>query len=97
MRLIDADTYLKKVCTYNETGCGSCKLQTMCPKDEPTIEAVPVVHGHWIPMMGHSYCSACGYKGSPVQSNYCPNCGARMDEATDYGFMYNPKMDEVSE
>ena len=42
MRLIDADKYLEKVCTYKETGCGSCKLQTMCPKDAPTVEAIPV-------------------------------------------------------
>ena len=36
-RLIDADAYLKKVCTYKETGCGSCRFQTVCPADEPTI------------------------------------------------------------
>jgi len=36
-RLIDADVYIKKVCTYRETGCGSCKFQTVCPQDEPTI------------------------------------------------------------
>ena len=35
--LIDVDKYLESVCTYNETGCGSCKLQTMCPVDVPTI------------------------------------------------------------
>ena len=42
MRLIDADKYLEKVCTYKETGCGSCKLQTMCPKDAPTVKAIPL-------------------------------------------------------
>ena len=42
MRLIDADKYLEKVCTYKETGCGSCKLQTMCPKDAPTVKAIPI-------------------------------------------------------
>ncbi len=42
MKVIDVDAYLKKVCTYNETGCGSCKLQTKCPADEPTVDAVPV-------------------------------------------------------
>lgn len=45
LRLIDVDVYLKKVCTYNETGCGSCKFQTKCPADEPTIDAEP----QWIP------------------------------------------------
>ena len=42
MRLIDADKYLEKVCTYKETGCGSCKLQTMCLKDAPTVQAIPI-------------------------------------------------------
>ena len=41
-RLIDADKYLEKVCTYKETGCGSCKLQTMCPKEAPTVNAIPI-------------------------------------------------------
>ena len=35
-RLIDANEYLQKVCTYKETGCGSCKFQECCPKDQPT-------------------------------------------------------------
>ncbi len=43
MRLIDADAYLKKVCTYNETGCDSCVLQVKCPVDESTADAVPIV------------------------------------------------------
>jgi len=40
--LIDADAYLKKVCTYKETGCGNCKFQTVCPADMPTVEAITV-------------------------------------------------------
>ena len=47
MRLIDADKYLEKVCTYKETGCGSCKLQTMCLKDATTVEAIPI---EWLRM-----------------------------------------------
>lgn len=34
--------------------------------------------GKWINMMGHSICNVCGYKGSPILTNYCPNCGAAM-------------------
>lgn len=65
-RLIDADAYLKKVCTYNETGCGSCRFQTKCPADEPTIDAGPVRRGKWIirdnPSTGwyRITCSECG-------------------------------------
>lgn len=42
MRLIDADKYLEKVCLYKGTGCGSCRLQLVCPKDTPTVEAIPI-------------------------------------------------------
>lgn len=36
-RLIDADEYLRKICTYKDTGCGSCNFQCECIADEPTI------------------------------------------------------------
>ena len=41
-RPIDSVAYLKKVCVYKQTGCGSCPLQTTCPADEPTVDAIPV-------------------------------------------------------
>ena len=61
----------------------------------PTVDAAPVVHGHWIadtveafcPLTGNPYpldvlqCSACGgYCDVSEARNYCPNCGAKMDE-----------------
>lgn len=57
-------------------------------KNAPTIEAKSVVHGHWISKNHHGYewvfvCSNCDYiDGYPFNDrpNYCPNCGARMDE-----------------
>ena len=87
MRSINADAYLKKVCTYNETGCGSCKLQTKCPADEPIMDVIPARHGHWIfnprdaieMMFTLPKCSECGAE-SADGGNYCPNCGARMDK-----------------
>ena len=52
-------------------------------KDQPTIEAVEVVHGEWrfdISGAGHYYCSVCGGRGDFYgKYNFCPNCGARMD------------------
>ena len=94
MRLIDADAYSKKVCTYNETGCGSCNVQTICPFDEPTVDAVPVRHGKWkwlsctydrVPKEKEYECSECHHKtivhGDDMPwEKYCPNCGARMEE-----------------
>ena len=51
--------------------------------EEPTVDAVPVVHGHWIgkPLAGYSTvkCSACG--SAFVENNgkwkYCPDCGSK--------------------
>ena len=53
----------------------------------PTVDTVEVVHGHWYKAPHHPYrCSCCGemalldmYGESHVRSNYCPNCGAKMD------------------
>lgn len=46
------------------------------------IEAAPVVHGRWkyVEVIGFgllSTCSECGHHDH--ETNYCPNCGARMD------------------
>ena len=67
--LIDADAYLKKVCTYNETGCGSCRLQTKCPVDEPTVDAVPLVR-----------CKDCLYLSRLEDSGYYSCCRTEDDE-----------------
>jgi predicted RNA-binding Zn-ribbon protein involved in translation (DUF1610 family) len=55
----------------------------------PTVDAEPVVHGRWEYSFG-SYstpkCSCCGWhipysEDSVLDArNYCPNCGAKMDE-----------------
>lgn len=59
----------------------------------PTVDAEPVRHGHWLfheepDGYYHSECSECGQwcdedvflKG---KWNYCPNCGAKMDEVNE--------------
>jgi rRNA maturation protein Nop10 len=66
--------------------------------DQPTVDAVLVVHGRWIirdnPGTGwyRITCSECGedvtatapcigfVPNAKVNWNYCPECGARMDE-----------------
>lgn len=58
----------------------------------PTVDAAPVVHGEWISAGEFEACSVCGttqlktintYYGKAtklwVKTNYCPNCGAKMD------------------
>ena len=54
--------------------------------EAPTVDAVEVVHGRWgeyeafkgaASFNGYP-CSACGKRVS-TKTNYCPNCGAKMD------------------
>ena len=91
MRLIDAEAFLKTEIDR----CGSAPLVGTCTSDNeylsdrlkkaPTIEAKPVVHGRW-KRYGKNLgeCSECGEIVS-VRSNYCPNCGAKMDGGIENG------------
>lgn len=55
----------------------------------PSADVVPVVHGRWDVkwyaerdpkrLFVRIVCSNCGLK-TGQKSNYCPNCGARMDK-----------------
>ena len=64
----------------------------------PTVDAVPVVHGHWercmeldVEFEGHKgkiynvRCTACGSVRQAFceKYDYCPWCGAKMDEVTE--------------
>ena len=63
----------------------------------PAADVAPVRHGKWTPVKynahcscGKSYgtyhflCSACNHiaYSQPYGLNYCPNCGAKMDEVS---------------
>lgn len=67
-------------------------------KAQPTVDAEPVVHGHWVSLTECAnagvYCSVCNKKvykedyawcnrKNKLRSNYCPNCGADMRERKD--------------
>ena len=96
MRLIDADALQRRICgakcgcEYED-----CDNEGDCLFDHfifhaPTIDAEPVKHGRWLlerEPNGKPYCfhcSACdgdfAYIGITTVYNYCPNCGAKMDE-----------------
>lgn len=101
-RLIDADALrdalqyeIDKVTppfddTVGAVRCG-IRLARNIAEDQPTVEAVPVVHGKWIHRPGSWFhndyqCSECGnyldFNGLNAgrgDANFCPNCGARMD------------------
>lgn len=94
MRLIDAEAFFEE--EFKRCGdfplVGTCSKDNEYLGNRlsvaPTIEATPVVHAHWISKNDHGYewifvCSNCGYiDGYPFNDrfNYCPNCGAKMDE-----------------
>ncbi len=52
----------------------------------PAADVAPVVHGRWIrrergdEIFANYECSICtAYPTGGIRSNYCPNCGAKMD------------------
>lgn len=83
-RLIDADALkIDIACVY-----GSNPKYLNWLNNAPTVDAVPVRHGKWLPenraMDAYWVCSCCGFPseahGAFKIYKYCPNCGARMDE-----------------
>ena len=94
VRLIDAKPLMQNGWHLVQTGESNKFLATMSLADVPTVDAVPVVHGHWVSLTDCAnagvYCSVCHKKvykedyawcnrKNKLRSNYCPNCGAKMD------------------
>lgn len=90
MRLIDADKLTKRFKQLKGVDSLANMFITDVVKEihkQPTVEAVPVVHGYVKTVVGkmgvmHQECSACGnaleWKAYP---NYCDECGAKLDGA----------------
>ena len=53
----------------------------------PAVDAAPVVHGRWIEdKYSYIHCGVCGTEWDALvhpETNYCPNCGAKMDGGLD--------------
>lgn len=94
MRPIDADALLEALSqTFNPP--------ERVLDDMPTIDYAPVRHGKWIKDKDDLYwgnhfihlnCSLCGgeahinrFGTAYILSNYCPNCGAKMDGGKEDG------------
>jgi hypothetical protein len=81
----DCPYRLEDSCTDDDPICSTI----IDLKDFPTVDAVEVVHGRWVrKTTDFVYFYACSECGEPVLrsqwgndffSNYCPNCGAKMD------------------
>ncbi|MBR2556329.1 MAG: hypothetical protein IKE94_15895 [Aeriscardovia sp.] len=103
MRLIEADAIYKilESCEIKKDTYGSllndwdhgynCGIERAESEIEcaPTVDAVPVRHGHWIDIDSETYtwairCNKCGHERSMMSTQktyptYCEKCGARMD------------------
>ena len=87
------DRHCNVVCQYSKKQravmCGACPLGNAFDvlDDFPAADVAEVRHGRWLHLhldpddiTGHTKgeCSICGKLR--IVDNYCPNCGARMDE-----------------
>ena len=95
MRLIDADALkIRDISpSYWHVVDGVTEYDI---EDAPTVDAVPVRYGKWVdtetfkrPWFRHHIfeCSVCrntldmdGVNAGRGDANYCPNCGAKMEE-----------------
>lgn len=64
-----------------ETCLSTCETDGQKVSEAWNARADTVKHGHYIINDdGDSRCSLCGETYLDCTQNYCPNCGARMDE-----------------
>ena len=57
-------------------------------REMKAADVASVVHGRWMPFHSEAagdiqYCSACEI-GFDAKTDYCPNCGAKMDGGADH-------------
>ena len=84
---IDREAALMKLM---QDGCSAKNLQSI--SDMPAADVAPVRHGRWIDKGEYAVCTECGvrrgtqYDGVepiPWMTQFCPNCGAKMDETVE--------------
>ena len=93
-RTFMAERFDKEKCVSAEN-CKDCERKCVWHRvvaKAPAADVAPVVHGRWIYTRIDANCSHCGFEWfascqecgvCPDNTNYCPNCGARMDGETD--------------
>ena len=93
MRLIDADMLQVHILSLGHRwDIDNADYICEVIENQSTVNAEPIRHGYWIPVNPDVYgaeqfeCSVCGvYSGDglcrkELDYEYCPNCGAKMDE-----------------
>lgn len=84
MRTIDADALKNDFCDHcaameiNMLKCNGQCISLRIVDAQPTVDAVPVRHEHWIERGGIFACSGCGAEDG-VMTQFCSSCGAMMD------------------
>ena len=83
------DEYIKKsyaVDAVLDVYCDTPDIDLSCEKFEaaifkiPPADVAPVRHGKWLHRKnGVAYCSECEVDTVEDETEYCPNCGAKMD------------------
>lgn len=98
MTLIDADEAREKMlklldhhlmmCNYSADSATQDCIEVI--NEAAVVDAEPVVHGYWVakkvmartPFAINHYCSKCKFE-TDFCTNYCSNCGAKMDEVSE--------------
>ena len=79
--------------SYNGVRCRACGTGDAIDmiEDVPVADVAPVRHGRWVQVICHEEfedgfvdrvkecCSVCHAPNWQRTTNYCPNCGAKMD------------------
>lgn len=78
--------------SYHGVRCRACGTGDAIDmiEDAPAADVAPVVHGRWVTHyrsgtpVAEGYVSTCCDMWNNRKSNYCPNCGAKMDGGVDH-------------
>lgn len=88
---IEREATIKEATFMFDVALGYCKCVLVEDiEKQPTADVVEVRHGYWHLVNNCAnegvYCSVCNkkvyktnYANQKIKSNYCPNCGAKMD------------------
>lgn len=94
MRLIEAEPLIKKFeqnkkefIDIEPEASFAYEIARQALEEAPTVDAEPVRHGYWKPVLICAICSNCGNGISDTyyadEFKYCPYCGRKMDEEAD--------------